>query len=39
LLIYRELVGDFRRAATARCLRYTMTALLLEALGGVAREI
>lgn len=29
LLIYRELVGDFRRAAAARCLRYTMTALLL----------
>lgn len=29
LLIYRELVGDFRRAAAARCLRYTMTAMLL----------
>jgi uncharacterized protein len=27
--VYRDLIGEFRRAAAARCLRYTMTALLL----------
>ena len=31
--LYRELIGEFRRAALSRCLRYTMTALLL-GLGG-----
>jgi uncharacterized protein (UPF0276 family) len=29
IAIYRELIGDVRRAAAARCLRYTTTALLL----------
>ena len=33
IVVFRELVGDFRRSALARSLRYTMTALLV-GLGG-----
>ena len=37
--LYRELIGEFRRAALARCLRYTMTALLLGLGGSQARDL
>lgn len=37
--LYRELIGEFRRASLARCLRYTMTALLLGLGGSQARDL
>jgi uncharacterized protein (UPF0276 family) len=37
--LYRELIGEFRRAAVMRCLGYTMTAMLLGLGGRQTREL